>query len=343
MADSQFVTRENYNVGGHMTPGRQGTKIDRICIHHNAAVQDVIPGVWQNRQASAHYQVTPDYITQCVSEANTAWHSGNWNMNLRSIGIEHLDATGAPNWTIAPETIERSAHLVADICKRRGIPCDRQHILKHSEVSATSCPGGLDIDKLVNRARELLGQGAIPAMPSTPAGNSQPASSDNRIYFDYRGNVRELPTTASRIMRTYDAGAKMDYAGYVHGQTVNGSDKWLKTALHGWYVHESVTGGVFGLKDLGSVNTGNASQPTSQGVRIAQNGTFKANVNLNIRRAPSLSGAVAGTFTAGATQRYDSYIDADGIRWVSWIGASGNRNYVARRRLDNSEIFGVCY
>ena len=77
-------------------------------------------------------------------------------MNQRSIGIEHLNETGAPTWTIAEATYKRSAELIADICRRYGMPCDRSHIIKHSEVYATACPGGIDIDKLVRMANDFL-------------------------------------------------------------------------------------------------------------------------------------------------------------------------------------------
>lgn len=75
-----------------------------------------------------------------------------------------------------------------------------------------------------------------------------------------------------------------------------------------------------------------------------QNGTFKASVNRNIRRQPGLNGEIISTiFTAGATQKYDCYVDADNFRWVSWIGASGNRNYTAVRRLSDNKRYGQCY
>ena len=76
----------------------------------------------------------------------------------------------------------------------------------------------------------------------------------------------------------------------------------------------------------------------------AQKGTFKANSPVNIRRAPNTkTGAVAGTLQAGQVVNYDNYIDADGWRWVSWIGASGNRNYSAVRRLSDNFRTGLCY
>ena len=48
----------------HFTPGRGGKKIDKVVIHHNAGVLsiDQIWQVWQERQASAHYQITTSEI-----------------------------------------------------------------------------------------------------------------------------------------------------------------------------------------------------------------------------------------------------------------------------------------
>lgn len=75
-----------------------------------------------------------------------------------------------------------------------------------------------------------------------------------------------------------------------------------------------------------------------------ENGTFTASVNRNIRRSPSLKGEIISTiFTAGASQRYDCKIAADGWMWVSWVGASGNRNYTAVRRLSDNKRYGRCY
>lgn len=79
------------------------------------------------------------------------------------------------------------------------------------------------------------------------------------------------------------------------------------------------------------------------GNRIAQNGTFTSSVNnLNVRRSPSLSGQVVAQYSKGESVKYDSYIDNEGYRWISYIGKSGNRNYIARRKLDNSQVFGTC-
>lgn len=83
--------------------------------------------------------------------------------------------------------------------------------------------------------------------------------------------------------------------------------------------------------------------PSHVGGAVAQNGTFSAYENRNIRRMPSLQGEVVAVFSAGAKQRYDSYVDAAGFRWVSWVGASGHRNYVAVKRLSDGKRYGRCY
>ncbi len=86
-----------------------------------------------------------------------------------------------------------------------------------------------------------------------------------------------------------------------------------------------------------------APQPAPSGA-VAQIGTFESQVNgLRIRRSPSMNGAVVGKFDVGGTVKYDSYVDAEGYRWISWIGNSGNRNYTARRTLDNKTIFGKAF
>lgn len=152
---SGLITDVDPNI---MNADQNRLPIDRIVIHHNAGTSDegarrtwyVSTGVG----TSAHYQVANNKIWGCVGENSVAYHAGDYNMNQRSIGIEHLNSTGAPTWLISEETYRSSAKLIRDICERYGIPIDRAHILKHGEVSATGCPGGIDIDRLVRMARE---------------------------------------------------------------------------------------------------------------------------------------------------------------------------------------------
>lgn len=150
------------------TTGRQGVNIDRIYIHWMVGTLASTDAVFQNTSigTSAHYGIENGNVHQYVAEQNTAYHAGTWSENLRSIGIEH---SAAPGRDATPQTLETSAQLIADICRRRGIPCDRAHIRKHSENIATQCPGTIPIDWLVARASQILNGGDdMPKIQNTP-------------------------------------------------------------------------------------------------------------------------------------------------------------------------------
>lgn len=59
---------------------------------------------------------------------------------------------------------------------------------------------------------------------------------------------------------------------------------------------------------------------------------------LNVRTAPHLTAEIAEVYTPGQTFIYDQWMDADGYRWLSYIGAtSGKRRYVACGNVENGE------
>jgi hypothetical protein len=110
------------------------------------------------QQASAHYGVGLNgLVVQWVRETDTAWHAGVWEVNLDSIGIEHED-NGNYNAPRTDALYAASAALVADICKRYGIPITHTRIgasgeLGHRECGyATACPDALDLDRIIRQA-----------------------------------------------------------------------------------------------------------------------------------------------------------------------------------------------
>lgn len=109
-------------------------------------------------KSSAHYGIDSlGKITLWITEDATAYHSGRYEVNQESIGIEHED-NGKPNDPRTDALYVSSSALVADICKNYNIPCDRDHIKMHREVSAspTACPGTLNIDRIISGAYALL-------------------------------------------------------------------------------------------------------------------------------------------------------------------------------------------
>ena len=111
--------------------------IDYVIIH---TVQGSYSGCisWVNNCSSSvspHYVVrsSDGEITQTLSEEDVGWHAGNWDYNLRSIGIEHEGYVDDASW-YTEAMYQSSAALVRDICDRYGIPKDRDHIIAHAEV-----------------------------------------------------------------------------------------------------------------------------------------------------------------------------------------------------------------
>ena len=171
----------------------QRQKIDRIVIHHNATTnKNVAINTWLANgpaQTSAHYEIADNKIIGIVGEGTTAWHAGNGDMNARSIGIENVNATGAPNWTISNDTFESLSKLVADIAKRYGFPIDATHVIPHKAVVSTACPGGIDVAKVIKRANEIA-VGKVTNTSSKASSTSKPATSSSAIkQFKANGNA----------------------------------------------------------------------------------------------------------------------------------------------------------
>lgn len=168
----------NKIMNKHYTKGRSGWKIDKIIIHYNAGdlTAEGCYSVWQNRAASAHYQVeSSGRIGQLVWDGDTAWHAGNWDANCSSIGIEHANKAGG---YISEACLDAGAHLVAALCKYYGLgrPKWKVNVFPHNHFAATSCPGRLQDeqrDAYMHKAQQWYDQMVngveTPSKPSEPS------------------------------------------------------------------------------------------------------------------------------------------------------------------------------
>jgi hypothetical protein len=77
-----------------------------------------------------------------------------------------------------------SAQLVADICRRYGMPCDDAHVAPHNRFAATRCPDALDRLRIIRMANEIL---TIPVAPA-PA----PAVAGTPIMGHTVGTPRQM-------------------------------------------------------------------------------------------------------------------------------------------------------
>lgn len=69
-----------------------------------------------------------------------------------------------------------------------------------------------------------------------------------------------------------------------------------------------------------------------------EEGTFTVEVSvLNVRASAGLLGEIVAVYTAGQVINYDGWLDNDGYIWITYIGASGNRRYVAVGQSQNGK------
>ena len=67
-----------------------------------------------------------------------------------------------------------------------------------------------------------------------------------------------------------------------------------------------------------------------------ETGTFTVEVSaLNVRAGAGLGAEIVAVYGAGESINYDGWCDVDGYIWISYIGGSGNRRYVAVGRSEN--------
>lgn len=180
-----YSVRQN-PVQKHYTEGRQGKAVNKIIVHHAATTDfDGIARTFNgDREASAHWAVgRNNNVDALVDEANTAWHCGNWQANLTSVGIENVNLTGAPNWDIADATFNTLVELVRDIRDRHGLGklVVGQNLFGHRDFMATACPG-----QLYGRLQELADRvngGSNPA-PNPDPGTPAPGRKSNEEIAD---------------------------------------------------------------------------------------------------------------------------------------------------------------
>ncbi|MEU3985072.1 N-acetylmuramoyl-L-alanine amidase [Streptomyces sp. NPDC026672] len=149
-------------------------RIDRVVVHVTQGGYDSAVKVFQDpgHGAAAHYIVRQDgRVTQLIRELDVAFHAGNREYNERSVGIEHVGfVEKASSFTDA--MYAASARLTAAICKRYGIPVDREHVIGHSQVPGTdhTDPGPhWDWDRYMRLVREARAGLDRPAPQETRA------------------------------------------------------------------------------------------------------------------------------------------------------------------------------
>jgi len=142
------MTHIDFRQCWNYSQGREGLEPDRIVIHHWGADGQSHDGVVDfftrgpGSGTSAHYVVSGGRITQICHDYDTAYHAGNWQINLRSIGIE-----------CRPEASEDDVRTVAELVRRIRSEWGNLPISVHSDYYPTACPGRYHA--LIDRINQL--------------------------------------------------------------------------------------------------------------------------------------------------------------------------------------------
>jgi N-acetyl-anhydromuramyl-L-alanine amidase AmpD len=183
-AAGEYSGSQFYGASDNYTNASRPPTINKVVIH-------VTQGSWSSAinwfanpdsNVSAHYTLrsSDGFVGQSVREQDIGWHATVYNET--SIGIEHEGYVSNPDWFT--DTMYRSsARLTAYLCKKYGIPMDREHIVGHNEV-----PGATHTDPgrywNWNKYMDLVRSNAAPTpLPGSKDAYDQVADNRNDGRF----------------------------------------------------------------------------------------------------------------------------------------------------------------
>lgn len=257
--------------------------IDYIVMHYTGNKKDTalanckyFQGV--DRCASAHFFVDDTNIYQSVALKDVAWHCGGKSYyhakcrNTNAIGIEMCCTAG--NYTISNKTLENSAYLCAELCKKIGITADQvdTYVLRHYDITHKSCPAQMAGNSNANwqsfkqKVKQILGNTTtVNPTPSAPSQTTFPAPP-----FEVQVLVSDLNYRKTPSMN-----------GDALGVTGKGTFT-IKQISNGWGLLKSGAGWIY-LENPSYVKIGSAVKTTNS-TNVTE--TYKVQVtvdSLNVR------------------------------------------------------------
>lgn len=164
------------NLANPANYGGKRSKIEYIVVHYTANDGDSDEGngsYFHNNvvNASAHYFVDGDSITQSVPDNYVAWSVGGKKYpncgqtgggkfygkctNSNSISVELCDKVKNGRYDFTEKTLENAASLVRLLMKKYGVPVER--VIRHFDVTGKNCPAPMvDNVQMWNDFKERL-------------------------------------------------------------------------------------------------------------------------------------------------------------------------------------------
>jgi N-acetylmuramoyl-L-alanine amidase CwlA len=227
-------------ISVNFTRGRNGVKPNQITPHTAVAKASSLFG-WYNTpttKSSAHFYVNAQgIIEQYVRESDTAWANSNGDSNRRSLTYETWDNIQPNDSVRTNELYESSAQLTAYLSKKYNIPlllltkaeslAGKSGITLHKYFANKSCPAGLDVNRIISRAKQILN-----------INNNEMITLDQEITLQATHtkdpfNIRQEPTTQSAILGTIPQKRVWNTKRVAIGESVFGETRWYGVD-NGW-------------------------------------------------------------------------------------------------------------
>lgn len=233
--------RENLiNISSWARPGIQLNSNSYIVLHYSGSDGGMADSIrnYYNREkydskgnliyASSQYIVDLDgIIIKCIPENEPAWHAGNYNMNLNSIGIEmcvqdrlHTGSATAGDWHLTDETYNATLELVKDLMSRYNIPID--HVIRHYDVIGKYCPA------MWVKNPQLFEEFKSKLLNIAPVEPIKPVFQNYQVQVTATPNLRKRsePNTNCNVLGNYSTNSILTI--------VDRSNNWGKTSEGVW-------------------------------------------------------------------------------------------------------------
>jgi uncharacterized protein YgiM (DUF1202 family) len=200
-------------------------------------------------------------------------------------------------------------------------------VVRHYDASRKICPRAWSPNNWANWLRfksDVLGNVVTPPKTEVKTETkAKPKYKEEKFtteqVTDVSLNIRAEPNTSSRVVGTLNPGTKFTPSLIVkNGTNVNGYTTWCKHPK-GWVSMAYTTPTKYTPKPKVKL----------KGEDLPSKGSFKFTDDTNIRSGAGTNYGIVGLYAKGKTVNYDSKVIAGGYVWLSYIGHSGYRRYVA--------------
>ena len=282
------------------------------------------------REASAHYFIDEDSITEVVDPNYVAWHCGDGNglygiTNQNSIGIELcVEANGL----FKPETIANAVWLGKKLMKDFGISANNN--VRHYDASRKNCPQFLNTDGKWTKWYEFKAQlsGTV-STPTTPAPTISALSGGLSV-----GSKATVQSFATHYQTGQPIADWVKGKAYTILQTKavnqsNSSRAYLLSDINSWVLEQDLTT---------SVTSAPAPSPAQTSGWVAEDGTFTTDRAINVRQGATTNAGIVAVYGSGESVRYDSYYNDGHYVWIHYKSYSGSDRYMVCR--ENGTAWG---